>query len=104
MAVTQPGTQAWKQLLSIPEAMNDAPGMQSAQQNGGVATRRLRQAQDAAKESSTNRASAAHFLSQYRAMTDPNCPLFARKFSASGADAVAKMAKGDFASDQRKQS
>lgn len=59
-----------------------------------VGNRQLRQAQTlAAEERGSHWEAARQLLAMFSPMSDGSCPLFARKFSASGADSMADLAK-----------
>ena len=91
-AVLQPGSLAWWELLEDhgingDSLLEDAPTLQIPQRrlsadNGG-----------APLDQGAHWDAARPLLAKYQPMTDGGCPLFARKFSAHGADSVADLAR-----------
>ena len=93
-AVLQPGSLAWWELLDDhgingDSLLGDAPTLQTPQRRA----RRLSADGGAPLEQGAHWDAARPLLAKYQPIADGGCPLFARKFSAHGADSVADLAR-----------
>jgi hypothetical protein len=93
-AVLQPGSLEWWRFLD--DRGIDGDPLLGDPESITTSARRLFQAEQevVAGGEGPHWEAARILLAQYRPMKDASCPLFARKFSATGADHVAHLAKG----------
>lgn len=94
-AVLQPGSPEWWEELDVRGiAAGPLVDKALASSETRVSSRQLMK-----KDSMPETTSQPHWeavkplLSKFEAMSDPGCPLFARKFSPAGADRMAQLAK-----------